>query len=63
MSAPGWSAKRLEEHYGISLEVVASYVADMVRAHECHEWPKLGREGRVLCAVCLAQLDPEGLTP
>lgn len=63
MSAPGWSARRLEEQFRISFEVVASYVADMVREHECNDYPKLGRDARVLCQVCLAVLDPDTFTP
>lgn len=59
----GCGIKTFEKRYGISLEVVASYVVDAVREHECHDFPKLGRGGRVFCAVCLDVLDPEGLTP
>lgn len=56
-------ALTFEKRYGISLAVVASYLADMVREHECYDWPKAGRGGRALCAVCLTVLDAEELTP
>ena len=56
--------------HSISLAVVASYMSDAVRNHECFEWIV----GRHLvwngieshdyhCAVCQRPVDTEGLTP
>lgn len=49
-----------EDRYGVSLEVIASYVADLVDDHACEALPD--RSGRA-CVVCGVKIDPEALSP
>jgi len=53
----------LEARCGVSLEVVASYVADLVREHVCHEVPESMRGGAVRCYICRAPIEDQEVTP
>lgn len=55
-----------DSHRGISFAVVASYMADLVRGHDCMGYvePDPDRDGGARCYVCRAVVDErEALTP
>ena len=51
-----------QARHNVILEVVAGRMGELVKAHECYEWPELGPQG-FRCAVCHAAISPDSVTP
>ena len=51
-----------QARHNLILEVVAGRMGELVKAHECYEWPELGPQG-FRCAVCHEAISPDSVTP